>query len=75
MKTESETNSTDLCCSRLFLKNGVFDLFLVIFGGLRLYLAIFLLLSRSKPFFSTQDNHDLKKYHHRDEDKAQSSIK
>ena len=28
MKTESETNSTDLCCSKLFLKNGVFDLFL-----------------------------------------------
>ena len=74
MKIESETNGTDLCFSKKNLKNDVFYLFLVIFCGFGLYLAIFRLLCSSKPFFSTLDNQDLQKYHERDEDKALNSM-
>ena len=56
------------------LKKGVFYLFLVIFCGFGLYLAVFRLLCSSKPFFSTLDNQDLQKYHERDEEKALNSM-
>ena len=59
---------------KIFLKNDEFYLFLVIFCGFGLYLAIFRLLCSSKPFFSTLDNQDLQRYHERDEDKALNSM-